>query len=187
MRTHKAGFDKGRRMVFASHWTIGKCILRELRYSCPVSGQTTPLSLAAVFPGVSENQVQSERLQSFPSSLYVRTYILFSLSSLLSSYLLPCKAILLVAARQGAYLTVPLKLITASDFLAAFCILEDSSCLAQPLSIYTDIPLLCYSPKVIIFSHSPHSIQQSPRRPISFLKKTTPRLHVMQQQKLWRH
>lgn len=83
--------------------------------------------ISSCFSAFSENQAHSQRLQSFPSSLYACKYILFSLSSLLSSYLLPCKAILLVPARQGAYLTVTQKLITPSYFPAAVYILEDLS------------------------------------------------------------
>lgn len=126
----KAGFDKGERMVSTSN--PRKCGLWDLRGSCSMSGSTIPL-ISSCFSGFSKNQVHSEILQSFPSLLYACKYILFSLSSLLSSYLLPCKAILLVPARRGAYLTVTQKLITPSCFPAAFYILEDLSCLCQPL------------------------------------------------------
>ena len=70
-----------------------------------------------------------ERLQSFPSSLHACKCILSSLSSLLSCYLLPCKAILLVPARQVAYLTVTQEQIIPSYFPATSYILEDLSCL----------------------------------------------------------
>lgn len=104
----------------------------DLRGSCPMSGSTISLSLAAVPLAFLKTKGTLTDLKSFPSSLCACKYILFSLSSLLSPYLLPCKSILLVPARQGAYLTVTQKLITPSCFPAAFSILEDSSCLCPP-------------------------------------------------------
>lgn len=94
------------------------CGLQDLRGFCPMSGSTTPLSLAAVSLAFLKIEC-AQRLQSFPSSLWACKYTLFSLSSLLSSYLLPCKVILLLPARQGACLTVTQILTTPSYFPAA--------------------------------------------------------------------
>lgn len=142
-----------------------------------MSGSTIPLSLAAVSLVFLKTKC-TQRLQSFPSSLYACKYILFSLSSLLSSYLLPCKAILLVAARQGAYLTVAQELITASYFPAAFTYLKIHYFSAQPFSLSTGPTTQLFTPHhrpcFQTSNHCLHSFLCSPRWPVSFMKRVAP-------------